>query len=131
MTDRIELLKEVARVAPKEMKARYFDLAHDYQGVAFTSGDYEYVFTLDGDDESCGSQIIVMLDAMEKVGYDPTLYRTAADDDDQRYEVNYSYTSKTCPTCFNSDFIHRQHYGATRAEVVARAFVAVFKEKEA
>lgn len=129
-TERIELLKEVARVAPKEMGAMYVDEPENVARVVFVCVQYRFVdnddyhrmplLLLEGDVLDAPA-IIAMLDAMEKAG--KATYIESAEDDGFVCGVgHYEVIKKVRTFCSESAEI-----GATRAEAVARAFVEVFK----
>jgi len=131
-SEKIELLKNVAEVAPKEMGARFFQY-YDYvrrakePAVEFYDPDSDEIVCCFGyNDQRNGGGIIAMLDAMEKAGYMPSLTQTAAESDDERYEVEYAAFDDPCPTCSHRSWEYTRHPGKTRAEAVAKAFVAVF-----
>ena len=121
MTDRIELLKEVATVAPEEMNARLRDGAIANYKVEMNGG------TLYLDEKfKEGDAIIAMLDAMEKAGWIVQLDNHPSG----VYRIMAWRERDPGNTCAIS--VERVNTnGKTRAEAVAKAFVAVFKEKEA
>lgn len=106
--ERIELLKRVAEVAPKEMGAKLISS----QGVKFSRDNGQTTAVLTADDDMFDAEaIIAMLDAMEGVGYFPMLYGNG-----ESYECSNALYADNCIPTQNK----------TRAEAVARAFVDVF-----
>lgn len=108
-TERIELLEAVADCAPDDMKAEL--VANDY--VCFRYGCAD--LTLKGSDYNDAEAIVMMLDAMDKAQRFTLLGHCA-----QGY------------ICHDPAPLSPQVFaiGETRAEVVSRAFVAVFGGKE-
>ena len=127
--ERIELLRQVAAVALKEMGARFYDP----QGVLLFEGTKDISdlvrLTLNGDDVFDAEAIIAMLDAMEEAGHVVWLSQHiyCEDPEDDRLDVD-GYECSGYRLRGESDNFDGK--GETRAEAVARAFVEVFEEKE-
>ena len=116
--ERIALLRRVAEVAPKEMGVELSEengwVEIGWNQQARDAGH----LTFDRDDQSNGTPIIAMLDAMEKAGWRCHLLG--------RYE-SFMGTAYLLDCCKRGDVLPiRETVGATRAEAVARAFVQVF-----
>lgn len=133
--ERIELLKRVAEVAPKEMGAVLIQSENpNGQAVKFSkeSGQATGLLTLNGDDVFDAEAIIAMLDAMEEAGWWVELaglaemlegWKTG------RIGRGYSVTFVENHPTFTTDegiVVPIPFIGKTRAEAVARAFVEVF-----
>ena len=130
--ERIELLKQVAAVAPKEMGAKLISS----EGVKFSrdNGQTTAVLTVD-DDMFDAEAIIAMLDAMEEAGWWVELaglaemlegWKTG------RIDRGYSVTFVENHPTFTTDegiVVPIPFIGKTRAEAVARAFVQMFEVK--
>lgn len=122
--ERIELLRKVAEVAPKEMKAEYAE-AGKYSEVecVLLMGCHESPLYLHLDPEyKDGEAIIAMLDAMEGAGW-AAYAGSEADDNGVRIPGYY------CCCYDTNDCESLECKGETRAEAVARAFVEVFEVK--
>lgn len=133
--ERIELLKEVARVAPKELRATYTNCA---DLVQFDAGRYISDLRLI-DDMLDAPASMVMLDAMEEAGHFPELapYKSMDADDGMnkigagmRREAGFRY----CCCLMDHNVPSPEPWeplqifnGNTRTEAVSRAFVEVFK----
>ena len=133
--ERIELLRQVAAVALKEMGARFYDP----QGVLLFEGTKDISdlvrLTLNGDDVFDAEAIIAMLDAMEEAGWWVELaglaemlegWKTG------RIDRGYSVTFVENHPTFTTDegiVVPIPFIGKTRAEAVARAFVQMFEVK--
>lgn len=129
--EQIELLKEVARVAPKGMKAYPLNPANmlypliEFGGVpsGFSDRDGDdRVVELDmkEDDVYNAAAIIAMLDVMENAGVRPSLCRL----DGPTYRVilfDAGPAGKQAFPCVDC---------ATRTEAVTRAFVTVFRDQD-
>lgn len=122
--ERIELLKEVARVAPKEWEADHCTISGE-PCVQFEALNYEVLRFSDNDIENAPA-IIVMLDAMEEAGAAGELApRPCGVVGGEYYYSIWPYPgSKVRKPYYDQEFD-----GKTRAEAVARAFVEVFKSE--
>ena len=137
--ERIELLKEVARVAPKEWDADHCTISGE-PCVQFEALNYEVLRFSDNDIENAPA-IMVMLDAMEEAGHFPELapYKSMDADDGMnkigagmRRDAGFRY----CCCLMDHNVPSPEPWeplqifnGNTRAEAVARAFVEVFKSE--
>lgn len=119
--ERIELLKEVARVAPKEWQANLRDHEHlTLWAVDTQPKGYACHLNFDEPDSINGTAIIAMLDAMEKAGFEIHIATVSTGEGIVGYNVS---ASKFCILGSGVECT-----GTTRAEAVARAFVQVFKQ---
>ena len=120
--ERIELLKRVAEVAPKEMGAKLISS----QGVKFSRDNGQTTAVLTADDDMFDAEaIIAMLDAIEGAGHVVWLSQHiyCEDPEDNRLDVD-GYECNGYRLRGESDNFDGK--GNTRAEAVARAFVEVF-----
>lgn len=123
--ERIELLKQVAEVAPEGCRGEYRDLPYEKVVLKIDRGDTERWIALELYDEYEDAEaIIAMLDAIQakedkswvRLGYYPDIAQSP-------YNVVVYYESP------DGLFIRESEgFGATRAEAVARAFVEVFSK---
>jgi len=118
--ERIELLRKVAEVAPKEMRAR---MSNDGDSVFFAE-DPAWL-ELCGIDSDDAQAIIAMLDAMEGLGFNVWVGRHVYCDNP---ETKHLATDGYCCDGYIIGTGERFFalIGKTRAEAVARAFVEVF-----
>lgn len=121
--ERIELLRKVAEVAPKEMGAKLISS----EGVKFSRDNGQTTAVLTADDDMFDAEaIIAMLDAMEArdlegLGPEVCVELTGS-------KGEYHCRRWVCPE--NDDSLATVNtQGDTRAEAVARAFVEVFEVK--
>lgn len=120
-TERIELLKAVADCAPEWMRATF-----SHGNVSLNGCEYTPYCRANHPDEANGDFIIALLDAMEKEGWHVDLMNVPpvmAEPVGCRYYCNGRQNGGD-----NKQF--STPLRETRAEAVARAFVAVFGGKE-
>lgn len=110
--ERIELLQNVARVAPKEMWCVMRGREVIFRGLP----DWEPYLEL-SDDMTDARGIITLLDAMEGAGWETSLASPSSEWSDCRFALTF--------TRVRDDYTDTE-FGSTRAEAVARAFVQVF-----
>ena len=122
--ERIELLKAVAECAPKEMGALFHGTYVDFVGPGMDDGDGPPQLGLQ-DDLCDASACFVLLDAIEKA-FAPAWVRVGHYPDIQPpYNVCVYGEDKN-----GEGFRNSEGWGTTRAEAIARAFVAVFGKVE-
>jgi len=114
--ERIDLLKEVARVAPEDLCATFTDFA---ELVQFDAGRYISDLRLSNDFQDA-LPIIVMLDAMESKPHPNSRHRVGL--------ITPTGGAYACDVWIEEtgDRPYGDFRGSTRAEAVAKAFVAVF-----
>ena len=126
--ERIELLKQVAEVAPKEMDARLYDGVVFFHGAAHQTESRPWVVPaifVTFDDYYSSTAIIAMLDAINNAGHGCSV-STYRKDLNKPKEFS-AKCAVFLPLEGDRDF---DGYGSTRAEAVAKSFVQVF-DKEA
>lgn len=117
-TTRGELLSEIIRVAPEEMGAGYeFKTMVTFSGPGPTTGSIDFA----QNDRWNGGGIIAMLDAIQST-HDWEL-RTAYDD-----EPDAKFTVSVGPHGDSWEWERTHHFGDTKTEAVAKAFIKIFSE---
>ena len=134
--DRIELLKQVAECAPKEMNAEFSYRPNYLHRVNFRIGfDDHGMMEMDDDDIIDATGIICMLNAMDFLDtpFGPAVLVEVIGSKHLSHDVEPSKAwvcrRMVCPEN-DSVFTTAEGYGTTRAEAVARAFVKVFGGKK-
>ena len=124
--DRIDILKEVARVAPKEMGAKYESGVVNFYGPGMDDGDRPPQLGLE-DDLCDASACFAMINAMEAVNACGELCPENHGHYEKFYE--YRYCIWAYPGLLEKDrrpWHDQEFYGKMRSEAIARAFIAVF-----
>jgi hypothetical protein len=119
-----ELLEQIVKSAPKDLGAVIPDtplMFIEFTGVS--EGDDRCYLDFADSDVLNGSAIVAMLDAMEKAGYECDLTVNISIGITERYKACVATEEQSWRGCY------RALTGATRAEAVAKAFVAVFAQE--